>query len=293
MALFRLYCWSALAVTLSCCCALSSPVGAVPAAFAVPACCWEEGGGRRITRSRRVTDCEEDFGSSRSSPPSRRRSTRASQPSVVSPAIEKLQSLTDGKDRSGTFAIVQIGGNQKRVEKGRWYECLRINNAPVGSKIWLTRVLFYQDDVDSFIGQPFLEHIYVVATVLSHYSGPMVPVIKFKPKKHYRKSKEYYPSLSKFKVDGIYRLSQQITSHPDWAGYLTDPLYKLLRDTTYPGGLSPLMGSFRKEALRWRTPFSARQASSDSTGDKANKRDPLANFELADARQLQQALGRI
>ncbi|KAK2197450.1 bifunctional Ribosomal protein L21-like/L21-like superfamily [Babesia duncani] len=62
---------------------------------------------------------------------------------IARPAQERLAKLDDGKDRSGSYAIVHISGVPRWVERGRYYDVYRLQQSP-GAKVHLTRVAFFQ-----------------------------------------------------------------------------------------------------------------------------------------------------
>lgn len=80
---------------------------------------------------------------------------------LCSPAQEKLALSVDGKERSGEYVIVEIGGFQRWMERGRFYDVNRLKQKE-GGRVLLLRVLMLQQrQGPTLLGQPFLEHIRV------------------------------------------------------------------------------------------------------------------------------------
>lgn len=80
---------------------------------------------------------------------------------LSSPAQEKLALVEDGKERSGEYFIAQLGGIQRWMEKGRFYDVHRVHQKE-GGRLLLLRVLLLQTkEGHTLLGRPFLENIRV------------------------------------------------------------------------------------------------------------------------------------
>jgi large subunit ribosomal protein L21 len=101
-----------------------------------------------------------------------------------------------------SYAIVETGGKQLRVEPGRFYDVERIAAEPE-EQITLDRVLFVQDDGEVSIGQPFVDGAAISATVLKHLRGRKVIVYKMRPKKKTRKKQGHRQELTRLMIDTI------------------------------------------------------------------------------------------
>lgn len=101
-----------------------------------------------------------------------------------------------------TYAIVETGGTQIRVEPGRFYDVNRLGVEPE-EKITLDRVLFVNDDGTSHVGQPLVEGATVQATVMSHLRGRKIIVYKMRPKKKTRKKQGHRQDLTRLMIDSI------------------------------------------------------------------------------------------
>lgn len=100
------------------------------------------------------------------------------------------------------YAIIEIGGQQIRVEPSRFYDVNRLVG-DVDSQFTIDRVLFVNNDGDISIGAPVVEGATVEATVLRHLRGRKVLVYKMKPKKKTRKKRGHRQELTRFMVNSI------------------------------------------------------------------------------------------
>jgi len=101
-----------------------------------------------------------------------------------------------------TYAIVETGGKQLRVEPGRFYD---IDRMAIGEdeQVILDRVLFINNDGDTVVGQPLIEGASVSATVMRHLRGRKIIVYKMRPKKKTRKKQGHRQELTRLMVDAI------------------------------------------------------------------------------------------
>lgn len=101
-----------------------------------------------------------------------------------------------------TYAIIEIGGTQMRVETGRFYDVNRLAAEP-DETVTLDQVLFLQVDGQSTVGQPFVEGAKVEAKVLKQMRGRKVIVYKMQPKKKTRKKQGHRQELTRILVESI------------------------------------------------------------------------------------------
>ena len=99
-----------------------------------------------------------------------------------------------------TYAVIETGGKQYRVEKGTSLLVDRLS-AKEGEKVALRPVLFRDKEVVA--GAKELEKVKVEATVAEHLRGPKIKVFKYKPKKGYRRRAGYRSELTKLEVTEI------------------------------------------------------------------------------------------
>lgn len=107
---------------------------------------------------------------------------------------------------SETYAIVESGGKQYRVEQGG---TLLVDRLPEdeGAKVALRPVMFRGDDV--VVGASDLEKVKVEAVVAEHLRGPKVRVFKYRPKKGYRRRAGHRSELTKLEVTEVKMLSRR------------------------------------------------------------------------------------
>jgi large subunit ribosomal protein L21 len=101
-----------------------------------------------------------------------------------------------------TYAIIETGGKQMRVEPGRFYE---IELLPVeeDSNYTVDKVLLVHNDQDIIIGQPYVEGATVEGTVLKHWRAKKVLVYKMQPKKKTRKKRGHRQEMTRFMINSI------------------------------------------------------------------------------------------
>ncbi|MBD0333935.1 MAG: 50S ribosomal protein L21 [Cyanobacteria bacterium Co-bin13] len=101
-----------------------------------------------------------------------------------------------------TYAIVETGGKQIRVEPGRFYD---VDRLAIGEdeQITLDRVLFVSNEGEAHVGQPTVEGATITATVMRHLRGRKLIVYKMKPKKKTRKKRGHRQELTRLMVDAI------------------------------------------------------------------------------------------
>ena len=108
---------------------------------------------------------------------------------------------------STSYAIVESGGKQYRVEKG---DTLLVDRLPEdeGSKVSL-RAVMYRGDGDVVLSAGDLEKVKVEAKIASHERGPKLRVFKYKAKKGYRKRAGHRSELTRLEVTDLKRLSRK------------------------------------------------------------------------------------
>jgi len=99
-----------------------------------------------------------------------------------------------------TYAVIESGGKQYKVEKGTSLLVDRLG-AKEGEKVSLRPVMFRDKEVVA--GGKDLEKVKVEATVAEHLRGPKIKVFKYKPKKGYRRRAGHRSELTKLEVTEI------------------------------------------------------------------------------------------
>jgi large subunit ribosomal protein L21 len=99
------------------------------------------------------------------------------------------------------YAIVRTGGKQYRVEQGQWLLVERLPDAE-GAKVSLEPLLYVDGStvVDDGAG---LAKVKVEATVLGHERGPKLRIVKFKPKRGYKRRTGHRQELTRLEVSSI------------------------------------------------------------------------------------------
>jgi large subunit ribosomal protein L21 len=117
------------------------------------------------------------------------------------------------QDKPMAYAIIEIGGQQIRVEPNRFYDVNRLTGE-VDSQFTVDRVLFVNNEGDISIGAPVVEGATVEATVMRHMRGRKVLVYKMKPKKKTRKKRGHRQELTRFLVNSINLNGTAIAAEP-------------------------------------------------------------------------------
>jgi large subunit ribosomal protein L21 len=99
-----------------------------------------------------------------------------------------------------TYAIVKTGGKQYRVEQG---QSLLVERLPVsdGESVALQPLLFV--DGSSVVDGEDLSGVSVTARVVGHERGPKLRVVKFKPKRGYKRRTGHRQELTRIEVTSL------------------------------------------------------------------------------------------
>ncbi len=100
------------------------------------------------------------------------------------------------------YAIVNIKGEQFKVEKGRWITTPKLG-IETDESVEFNQVLMYNDGNETFIGQPYLDNIKIQGKVLNNFRDKKVIVFKYKKRKHYRRKRGHRQHLSKVMIENI------------------------------------------------------------------------------------------
>ena len=99
-----------------------------------------------------------------------------------------------------TYAIVKTGGKQYRVEEGQTLLVERLR-AAAGDKVPLEPLL-YRGEKDVLDGAD-LAKVKVEAKVLGHERGPKLQVLKFKPKRGYKRRTGHRQELTRVEITAV------------------------------------------------------------------------------------------
>jgi large subunit ribosomal protein L21 len=99
-----------------------------------------------------------------------------------------------------SYAIVRTGGKQYRVEQG---QSLLVERLPVedGAKVQLEPLLFV--DGSRVVDGDDISGVTVAARVVGHERGPKLRVVKFKPKRGYKRRTGHRQNLTRLEVTEI------------------------------------------------------------------------------------------
>src|SRR6478672_3572222 len=107
-----------------------------------------------------------------------------------------------------SYAVIETGGKQYRVEKGSTLLVDRLS-AKEGDKVDLRPVAFR--DKEMVLGDD-LEKVKVEAKVAGHERGPKVRVFKYRPKKGYRRRAGHRSELTRLEITDVKMLSRKPTT---------------------------------------------------------------------------------
>jgi large subunit ribosomal protein L21 len=101
-----------------------------------------------------------------------------------------------------TYAIIETGGKQLKVEPGRFYD-IELLHIEADEKVTIDSVLLVQHNGEVTIGQPLVAGATVEGTVVRNFRGRKVLVYKMKPKKKTRKKRGHRQEITRLMIDSI------------------------------------------------------------------------------------------
>lgn len=99
-----------------------------------------------------------------------------------------------------TYAVIETGGKQYRVEPGNVLKVERLTT-DAGKKVNLQPVLVFCNGTTLAIGSPHVADAQVKATVLRHLRGTKLVVYKQKRRKGYSRKKGHRQELTELKIE--------------------------------------------------------------------------------------------
>lgn len=102
-----------------------------------------------------------------------------------------------------SYAIIETGGKQLRVEPGRYYD-IELLHVEESASYTIDKVLLVHHEDEISVGQPFIEGATVEGTVVQHRRGKKILVYKMRPKKKTRKKRGHRQELTRFMIDSIH-----------------------------------------------------------------------------------------
>jgi len=100
------------------------------------------------------------------------------------------------------YAVIETGGKQYKVAEG---EKLRVEklDAEAGATVELDKVLLVADGENIKVGTPYVAGGKVSATVKAHGRGDKIKIVKFRRRKHYRKTQGHRQPYTELVITGI------------------------------------------------------------------------------------------
>jgi large subunit ribosomal protein L21 len=98
------------------------------------------------------------------------------------------------------YAIVKTGGKQYRVEQGSSLLVERLT-ADEGARVSLEPLLYVDDS--TMLDGDAVAKVKVEAKVLAHERGPKLRIVKFKPKRGYKRRTGHRQELTRLEVSSI------------------------------------------------------------------------------------------
>ncbi|TPW10860.1 MAG: large subunit ribosomal protein L21 [Halothiobacillaceae bacterium] len=100
------------------------------------------------------------------------------------------------------YAVIVTGGKQYRVSEG---DVIKVEKlvAEEGTTVDLDKVLLVANGDEIKTGAPYLEGGRVSALVKSHGRADKIKIVKFRRRKHYRKSMGHRQHYTEIQITGI------------------------------------------------------------------------------------------
>lgn len=100
------------------------------------------------------------------------------------------------------YAVIETGGKQYRVTEGQTLKVEKLA-ADEGATIDMDKVLMVANGDDIKVGAPYVAGGKVTATIKAHGRGKKVMIIKFRRRKHSRKTQGHRQSYTEIEITGI------------------------------------------------------------------------------------------
>jgi large subunit ribosomal protein L21 len=98
------------------------------------------------------------------------------------------------------YAIVKTGGKQYRVERGQYLLVERLPEE-VGASVALQPLMYRSEE--AVFDAKGLEQVHVTAKILAHERGEKLRVVKFKPKRGYKRRTGHRQELTRIEITEI------------------------------------------------------------------------------------------
>lgn len=101
-----------------------------------------------------------------------------------------------------TYAIIETGGKQLKVEPGRFYD-IELLHLDEEESVTIDKVLLVQHDGTVHIGQPLVAGATIEGTVLRNLRGRKVLIYKMRRKKKTRKKRGHRQEITRLMINSI------------------------------------------------------------------------------------------
>ena len=118
------------------------------------------------------------------------------------------------------YAIVKTGGKQYRVEQGQWLLVERLPGDE-GASVALEPLLYV--DGDDVVDGADLTEVKVEAKLVAHERGPKLRIVKFKPKRGYKRRNGHRQELTRIQVTSLGRTPGGGDGAPDRSSVAAAP----------------------------------------------------------------------
>ena len=100
------------------------------------------------------------------------------------------------------YAVIKSGAHQYKATVGGDLIIERLPD-PVGAQVELDQVYLLADGEEVLVGQPTIEGVKVMATIVDEFRGPKIRIFKYIPKERYRRRKGHRQMYMRLRIDEI------------------------------------------------------------------------------------------
>ncbi|MCJ7702369.1 MAG: 50S ribosomal protein L21 [Anaerolineales bacterium] len=100
------------------------------------------------------------------------------------------------------YAIVESGGKQFKVVPGGTIDVDRLH-IEEGTQLDMDQVLLISADEDVKVGTPTVKGAVVKATVVEHFKGRKITIIKYIPRERYRRKRGHRQLYTRLQIDEV------------------------------------------------------------------------------------------
>jgi large subunit ribosomal protein L21 len=123
-----------------------------------------------------------------------------------------------------TYAVIKTGGKQYRVQQGETLLIERLPDAE-GDTVTLTPLLYV--DGETVLDGDALSTVSVQGTIVAHERGPKLRIVKFKPKRGYKRRNGHRQELTRIQIaaigSGTESVAAATTTEPGATATATEP----------------------------------------------------------------------